>query len=323
MKYLINFTLLIGVLIYPETATANQCSVSNYNTEYVGDSIPVGDEKTGETLGQINVSFNYSCTFTNAHTIKLFGTWGQQSYISGKTYKSNLDGIQLVTPHLIGTSGPHYNSVIFASLSGNTSGTVSGPLFYVNKVSKVTYSGDSVYLGTSHDTHYLQYDVFKPGASYGTVLEDHLGFADISISRPTCRFDTNDVTQTVTLPTVAPRDFTGVGSTTGPSHFSIKLNCDAKVTLSANMTDANFTANVSDALTLNSNSTASGVGIQVFLDNKSTPVTYGVNKWYIDGSASAAATTYTIPFLAKYVQTKSTIGPGSVYAQAIISFFYE
>jgi type 1 fimbria pilin len=190
-------------------------------------------------------------------------------------------------------------------------------------VGNVTTSNNSIFLGTSHSDHQLQYDTFIPGISYGTGLQTNLGFANVPISRPTCNINTDDTRQTVTLPTVDSNDFKGVGTAIGPIGFSMRLNCDAKVTLSAFMTDANSPANVSSSLTLLNSSTAAGIGIQVLVNDSTTPVIFGTKKWYIDGSDNAAATTYTIPFLAKYVQTNSIIRAGTVSAHSVISFFYE
>lgn len=323
MKYLASFTLFLLIFLHSDDSHANQCTITNYSSQYVGEPIPIGSDKTGETLGTINVSFNYDCTFSDAHTIILFATWGQKSYLSSNTYASNLDGIQLVTPYSVGTSGPHTNSVKFATLNSSTSGFVSGPMFHVKKVDNVSVSGSSYFLGTSHIDHNLQYDVFRTNSSYGVNVQAQVGFADVPITRPTCTLNSNSVHQVVALPTAALSDFSGIGSTIAISEFFIKMNCGAKVSLSAYMTDANSPANVSNALTLNDSSTAAGVGIQVLANNNENPVIYGVNKWYIAGSESAEAMNYTIPFLAKYVQTEPTITPGSVNAQAVISFFYE
>ncbi|KVW42725.1 hypothetical protein WK95_13500 [Burkholderia ubonensis] len=83
-------------------------------------------------------------------------------------------------------------------------------------------------------------------------------------------------------------------------------------------------------LSLDRESTATGVGIQLFKFGESTPIKFGPdssaignsNQWYVDAS-SASPTLITIPFVAKYVKNGPNVVPGSVKAQSTITFSYQ
>ena len=148
--------------------------------------------------------------------------------------------------------------------------------------------------------------------------------ARVIVTAPTCDINAEDKDQTVIMPETHNSKFSGVGSTVGSKDFQIRLNCEAGVALHAYKTDSNSTENTSQILTLNSGSTASGVGLQLFANNSTTPLSFGLsNSWNIGGPASSTQKDYTIPFMAKYIQTEPTITGGRVEAQSVISFLYQ
>ncbi|GLQ95809.1 fimbrial protein [Dyella mobilis] len=136
--------------------------------------------------------------------------------------------------------------------------------------------------------------------------------------------------QAIRLSSVSPSNFSGVGSNSGTSStVNISLNCDAGIAVYATMSDATDPGNTSDVLALTPGSTASGVGIQVYRDGLSTPISFGpdssspgnLNQWLVGRNAGAVS--YTIPFNASYVQTENTIGPGSVQARSTVTLSYQ
>ncbi|RLQ17077.1 fimbrial protein [Vibrio sp. SBT000027] len=332
MKIIVRLSLVLFVSFVAcpiKQVLANSCTTSNYVANYVGDPIPLFDERIGETLGRIDVSFNYNCTFTDAHTMIIFGTWGQKSYKSGKIYNSNLPGIQLTTPRTVGTSGPHNNSVIFKTIHGSESGTISGPLFYVQKIASFTSSpsgtNPTFNLGTSHIDHNLQVDVFRPGASFGIGQVNKLGFVDVPIEIPTCDIDTAHQDQTVTLPSVNIGDFGAVGSTSGRRPFSITLHCARRTRIHATITDLNARTNTGTNMTLSSSSTATGVSLQFSAKVDDTIRSFGsANRFYWKGShADSDAMSWTVPVAVRYVKTQQNMTAGTVNAKMEILFDYE
>ena len=101
----------------------------------------------------------------------------------------------------------------------------------------------------------------------------------------------------------------------------------AEVGVYATVTDASDPTNTSNTLTLASNSTAAGVGIQMFRSGETTPLGLGpdssakgnTNRWFV-GTASNSGSTFTIPMAANYVKTDPVIKPGSASARGTITF---
>ncbi|WP_157653338.1 fimbrial protein [Burkholderia ubonensis] len=137
-------------------------------------------------------------------------------------------------------------------------------------------------------------------------------------------------TQTVRLPQTSIGTINKVGSGDGSASFSMGLQCDPGVSVYATMTDVSNPANMGNILSLDRESTATGVGIQLFKFGESTPIKFGPdssaignsNQWYVDAS-SASPTLITIPFVAKYVKNGPNVVPGSVKAQSTITFSYQ
>jgi len=146
---------------------------------------------------------------------------------------------------------------------------------------------------------------------------------DTNVTVPTCSLDTASKNQTVNLPKVNKSKFSGVGSVTGTMPFSMKLNCEAGVSVYATITDVNDLGNAGPNLTLDSTSTATGVGVQILANGSSTPSSFGSdNQFHLFKNTATTETNHTIPFQARYVQTESSISAGVVGAKATILFNY-
>lgn len=139
---------------------------------------------------------------------------------------------------------------------------------------------------------------------------------------------TTGASQTVVLPSVGSRAFSGIGSTASPvASFTLGLDCSPDISLYAVVSDGVNPANTSDTLTLTPDSSATGVGIQIFRSGEGTPVPLGpessqagtVNQWYFGTGASS----YVVPFDVRYVQTQEVITPGNLTALATITFSYQ
>nr|VUD29366.1 Fimbrial adhesin [Raoultella sp. NCTC 9187] len=122
-----------------------------------------------------------------------------------------------------------------------------------------------------------------------------------------------------TLPTV--------GSTSPSGSFNVSLTCDEQVALYAVMTDQTTPTNDSSVVTLTSDSTASGIGVQFFY-NGSGPLMMGpdssaagtANQFFIQ--TTTATQILSLPFQAQYVRTGELV-PGSANALASITFSYQ
>ncbi|UXL37063.1 fimbrial protein [Pseudomonas fragi] len=176
---------------------------------------------------------------------------------------------------------------------------------------------------------FARYSAF--GVMGGRILATYNWSAPIIIkpSKPTC---------TVINPTVSvflgrtPRnEFNGVGTFSMSKPFSIDLRCsegDAESTFSVytTLTDQTDSGNLTNALTLTNDSTASGVKIQVL--NGSTVLGYGPDSKVIGNPNQWSAGTtgngvFIIPLSARYIQTDESIISGSANGRATFTMSYQ
>lgn len=153
----------------------------------------------------------------------------------------------------------------------------------------------------------------------------YTGSASGTLNAATCSVQTQGIA--VNLPTPAVRAFAaGVGTVAGRQAFHLDFNCATGAQVSIVITDAVDPANRSDRLTLSSESTAKGIGIQV-LKGDGTPVAFGpdavgvgvANQWLIGASPNGLL---VLPLSAQYIRI-GTITPGSVKALATFTMSYN
>ena len=158
-----------------------------------------------------------------------------------------------------------------------------------------------------------------------------LDASTINVTATGCTL-TSGQNMSVELPTVNVADFGGVGSSPAAgTSFDIGMRCQSGVAVYATMTDVNAPGSTGTVLVPGSASTSAGVGIRLFRNGLPTPVAFGpdssvagnVNQWFVGGASSAGATNYTIPFVARYVQTAAAVMPGEVQAAATITLSYQ
>ena len=154
----------------------------------------------------------------------------------------------------------------------------------------------------------------------------------IKPSVPTCTITTPSITVPLLNPSTTT--FRGVGSTFGIRPFQIGLTCTGGSTgTSTNtyitFTDMNQPGNTSTTLSLEKASgTASGLGLQIL--NNGTPIGYGpdssatgnTNQWKVANIAQGVSS-YVIPLSVRYIQTGSTVTPGTVTGRATFTMSYQ
>lgn len=215
-------------------------------------------------------------------------------------------------------------------------------------------SGGAVYVGVMVKVQFVATGPLQPGTynlashkvgdgwlstnqtSNNKALSASLSYngVTITVTGSTCSINSGDENKTVTLPTVPVGSFQGVGSNSSAhsqQNFSIGLSCQAGIALYATMSDITAPTNTSNILTLSGSSTSSGIGLQLWANGASTPVSFGpgssvkgnLNQWYIGGNSSSAAAIYNIPFIVRYVQTSAVLKAGTVNAISTITFSYQ
>ncbi|VWB76208.1 fimbrial protein [Burkholderia stagnalis] len=146
---------------------------------------------------------------------------------------------------------------------------------------------------------------------------------------PTCRVTTPAIT--VPLGNMPSSTFSGVGTVSPSKPFNIVLQCsggDAGTVTNVHttLTDHTDPGNVSDTLSLATDSTATGIGIQVL--NGSTVIKYGpdssatgnTNQWK---AGEAGNGTFTIPLTARYIQTAPKVTAGTADGLATFTMSYQ
>ncbi|UEP23696.1 fimbrial protein [Burkholderia ambifaria] len=170
----------------------------------------------------------------------------------------------------------------------------------------------------------------KNGTTTATDVPLYIGAFTLTSTTKACTI-TQGANQIVNLPTVEARSFTGPGSNSWQSApFSISLKCDAGVSVYATMSDVTTPSNTTDILSLTADSTATGLGLRIFTDGASKPVRFGpdssvignTNQWFV-GLSQSSGTLFTLPFTARYVQSGSQVGTGTVSARSSITFSYQ
>lgn len=155
------------------------------------------------------------------------------------------------------------------------------------------------------------------------------GGANVDPGKPTC----NVVTPSVLVP-LGPTPlarFSGPGTTVGSRDFKIVVSCShgrPQITTAVYgvLMDQSDPTNRSSTLSLESGSTARGVGVQVLLRGQllayggSSAAAGAENRWLAGRSGNGG---FEIPMEARYVQTDAAVSPGSANANAVFMLSYE
>lgn len=139
----------------------------------------------------------------------------------------------------------------------------------------------------------------------------------------------NSSQQNVELGTVTPNDLPSVGSVSATKDVTIALTCDDQVHLNATVSDQSNLANTSPIVSLSSDSTGSGVGVQVLYGDSEIPVelgpddtSEGATHQFKITDVSGDGSTVTVPLRVRYVRTGDLKG-GTANALAGVTFSYQ
>ena len=156
-----------------------------------------------------------------------------------------------------------------------------------------------------------------PVCGTGSVID--FNASGITFVAPACTIAVDPTV--VTLPTVYSSAFTGVGSTTGQTPFSVQLNCPSAaagdnlaITL-ATSNPAGATGVIAPASS--GSGIANNVGVQV-LDKNGNPIAFGT----AIPAGAATAGIFNIPLNARYYQTGTPVAGGNVTATATYTITY-
>jgi type 1 fimbria pilin len=326
MRKLAIFLGLILAALLPTTAWA-VCTGTPPLIPFVANSVPKTFDPTKYNIGDtiwtdsspfvamVKTTPNMSCGALGTIRMQGMGTYNS----TYSTYSTNIPGIGLriyqydTTNHRL-----PYDYTGWASQTSINTGV--GFLLELVKTGNVTSGGA----------------ITGPIVQFLSLVNNSVVMAILTLNSavvvnptiPTCKVTTPTVQ--VPLGTVPRNTFTGVGSTSPQKQFSIGVNCsggssNVVATMYMNLTDQTNPANVSNTLSLTSDSTAKGVGIQI--RSGGTVQNYGPVSTTITPGQTPVGTslngTYNIPLTANYVQTDNTVVGGSAKGLATFTMAYQ
>jgi len=118
--------------------------------------------------------------------------------------------------------------------------------------------------------------------------------------------------------------FKGAGSRLGNQSFAIALTCQAginSITYSLNPNNGAFGATTNGIAQLTPASGAAGVGIRIATPGTDIPIAFTASNAYL--GYTGAAGSYSIPLSASYVQTGSSVTPGTANAGVVFTLTYQ
>lgn len=205
-----------------------------------------------------------------------------------------------------------------------TSGT-SGYAASLGFAAKITFVKTGKTLATGvYTTQTINAGLLTVKNNETTTAKVIINPTTITVSATGCTVLTK--TANVDLGPVDIRTLPAIGSTSPSGTFNVSLFCDQQVSVNATLSDQTHPTNYSSSVSLTSDSTASGVGVQ-FLYNNSTlmlgadsPVAGNLNQFFIQTTTQAQ--TLNLPFEARYIRTGNIV-PGTANALAGITFSYQ
>lgn len=158
---------------------------------------------------------------------------------------------------------------------------------------------------------------FKAGQQSSYILDAVIRLTNaLTFTAPACQVNATAVN--VVLPTVTRGAFNGVNSTTGTTPFQIGLTCSRGAMVRITLDTASPVAGKTGVIAPSGGST-SGVAVQVLDSSGTNPVTFGVPT--VLGATPDGA--LTVNYYARYFQTGSTVGAGTLNATATFTLSYQ
>ncbi|MFL9945655.1 fimbrial protein [Paraburkholderia agricolaris] len=167
-------------------------------------------------------------------------------------------------------------------------------------------------------------------ANGGSAASSTISFRYTVIANAVASCSVTTMNVAVSMPDTRISQFNGIGTTAGATTFNLGLQCDVNAKPSVSFTDSAMPSNQTNALTLASGSTASGLGVQLLYQTipvqfgwasysyttSNTPTTTGV-------SLGARSGTQSIAFQARYIQTATSVTPGTIRALTTFTMNYN
>jgi len=153
-----------------------------------------------------------------------------------------------------------------------------------------------------------------------------LGAGSLNVTASGCTVSGSD-NLSVNMGSFRQDSFPSAGSTAGSQPIQVQLLCDAGVTVKAVLTDQSKQTNISNIISLTSDSTAAGIGVQFFYDGSAVSLgpddsSAGTTNQFLVKTSTSPNEMISIPFDVKYIRT-GEVTAGSANAIASITFSYQ
>ncbi len=329
--------LLLGWLLHPMARA--ECTWS--------------DGWIGPTIYQVQTSANYTrnVTYTNVGQ-RVFDVGGADGAPSWKTSCSGgeqagyINSLGSPSPVLTGEKGPIYEIAQVPGLGYSLSETQAyDPINYYRQYGTLNAPSGQYYFDAGSK---LRVDFWKtgslqagsycldPGTRMGSVRFGNLDVIHVNLAsgfclnvvEPTCTVQTDSKQITVPLGNRPVTSFSGVGSVGPTVPFSIRLGaCSnvSQVTIQFNaVADADYPSAAAAGVLSTAGSpspAATGVGIQLMDGRTSSPMILLQPKVMWNGTSGT--TSISLPFGARYIQTRSMVTPGYAHGSAHFVLSYQ
>ncbi|WP_260513536.1 fimbrial protein [Serratia fonticola] len=329
------FVLIVGAITAQSHACTSSVEFKAGFSATDGESIDFGnitlqrDALIGSVVAQkttVNLALRGEFATCNGGFSGGKNRWGDttlaETTYNGETlYKTGITGISLriITPGA-GASAGLYKTGPFPRDADTPCRSTGNPAWWTNyycgnswgpvrfelvKTAQITGSGTSIGGGM------LKASVVNQSFVYSYTLKPFI------IQTVACSVSTPTIL--VPMGKISKSAFHGVGSVTARRPFQIDLNCDPGTKIAVTLNGLAGSSDAIGVLALNPDEgKASGVGVQILQQN--APIRLGTA---IPIGISHSMGTYTIPFSARYFQSKDTVTAGSANSTATFTMTYQ
>lgn len=152
----------------------------------------------------------------------------------------------------------------------------------------------------------------------------------INVAALSCKVNT---TKNVPIPlgSFMTHELPAISKNFGNFSTNVELSCDSGVVPWMTISDASNSSNTSNIIQLSPDSTAAGVGVQVFYNNQVTAKPLGLdssskgnlNQFQIGSKTTSNGQIVSIPLQFKYIRTQEAVTAGDANAAATVTFSYQ
>lgn len=321
--------LAFGLLLYlsvmlPWPADAAVCSITSGGPTNLTISPPIltvsRDAAPGSVLYQSGNVQTPTTTISCSGSMSMLAQYTNPLSTTGSAsvYQTNVPGVGIKIVANYNGTWPIGNPPTYW---GDTVNNYSGPAYFPFSLSIVVTGPVSPGTFTLANPVVSNYASASSTSLVNSVLLHTVTVSAFTVTARSCA--TPNVT--VNLGNHPWSEFSGVGSTSSSTSFSIGLNgCPSGLNAVKYQIDP-VTAIVpgtgNTVVTLNGDSTASRVGVQL-LDGNGTPLPLS-SPLTFSGYSSGTGGNYTIPLKARYYQIATPVGPGAANAAMIFTMTYQ